>query len=101
MGATLSGGLLINMNHKTASEFSFIMAIPIMLAASGKDLVESWSYLSVNDLSLFITGFFTAFFVALLAIRFFLKLINKVKWIPFLFIAFCWQLFFGSFSFNG
>lgn len=83
MGATLSGGLLIIMNHKTASEFSFIMAIPIMLAASGKDLVESWSYLSVNDLSLFITGFFTAFFVALLAIRFFLKLINKVKWIPF------------------
>lgn len=48
MGATLSGGLLINMNHKTASEFSFIMAIPIMLAASGKDLVESWSYLSVK-----------------------------------------------------
>ncbi|SFJ31500.1 undecaprenyl-diphosphatase [Thermoflavimicrobium dichotomicum] len=83
MGATLSGGLLVGMNHKTASEFSFIMAVPIMVAASGKDLFESWSHLSVYDLPLFITGFLTAFFVALLSIRFFLQIINKVKSVPF------------------
>lgn len=83
MGATLSGGLLIGMNHKTASEFSFIMAVPIMVAASGKDLWESWNDLHVSDLPLFITGFITAFVVALLAIRYFLQLINKVKLVPF------------------
>ncbi|KKI92870.1 UDP pyrophosphate phosphatase [Bacillus sp. SA1-12] len=83
MGATLSGGLLIGMNHKTASEFSFIMAVPIMVAASGKDLLENWSHLSVSDLPLFITGFLTAFIVALIAIKFFLNLINKIKLVPF------------------
>lgn len=83
MGSTLSGGLLTGMNHKTASEFSFIMAVPIMVAASGKDLFDSWSNLNVGDLPLFITGFLTAFIVALLAIKFFLKLISKIKLIPF------------------
>ncbi|WP_077622748.1 undecaprenyl-diphosphate phosphatase [Sediminibacillus massiliensis] len=82
-GASLSGGLLVGMNHKTAAEFTFIMAIPIMFAASGKDLWESWGYLTVNDIPLFATGFVTAFFVALIAIKFFLQLINRVKLIPF------------------
>lgn len=82
-GATLSGGLLVGMNHKTASEFTFIMAVPIMAAATGKDLLESWHLLTVSDLPLFITGFVTAFVVALIAIRFFLQLINKVKLVPF------------------
>ncbi len=83
MGATLSGGLLIGMNHKTASEFSFIMAVPIMVAASGKDLLENWGHLNVTDLPLFMTGFLTAFTVALIAIKFFLNLINKIKLVPF------------------
>ena len=64
-GSTISGGLLVGMNHKTASEFTFILAVPMMVAATGKDLLESWSYLSVADLPLFITGFLTAFVVAL------------------------------------
>ncbi|MFB6467012.1 undecaprenyl-diphosphate phosphatase [Cytobacillus sp. Hz8] len=82
-GSTISAGLISGLNHKTASEFTFIMALPIMAAATGKDLLDSWSYLSVQDLPLFITGFITAFVVALLAIKFFLQLINKVKLIPF------------------
>jgi undecaprenyl-diphosphatase len=97
MGATLSGGLLINMDHKTASEFSFIMAVPIMVAASGKDLWESWGSLSANDLPLFITGFLTAFFVALLAIRFFLQLINKLKLVPFAIYRFILAILFWIF----
>lgn len=83
MGATLSGGLLAGMSHKTASEFTFIMALPIMFGASLKDLYESWDYLSVDDLPLFITGFVTAFIVAMIAVKFFLKLINRIKLIPF------------------
>lgn len=82
-GSTISAGLIAGLNHKTASEFTFIMALPIMAAATGKDLLDSWSYLSVQDLPLFITGFLTAFVVALFAIKFFLHLINKVKLIPF------------------
>lgn len=97
MGSTLSGGLLVGMNHKTASEFSFIMAVPIMVAASGKDLIESWDSLSVSDVPLFITGFITAFIVALIAIRFFLKLISRIKLIPFALYRFILALAFWLF----
>ncbi|TRZ36942.1 undecaprenyl-diphosphate phosphatase [Niallia circulans] len=82
-GATLSGGLLAGMSHKTASEFTFIMAVPIMFAASAKDLFESWNQLGAQDIPVFAAGFVTAFIVALIAIKFFLRLINKVKLIPF------------------
>ena len=96
-GATLSGGLLCGMTHKTASEFTFIMAIPIMAAATGKDLLESWSYLSIADLPLFLTGFVTAFLVALLAIKFFLQLINKIKLAPFAYYRFGLAILFWIF----
>ncbi|MGP7816610.1 undecaprenyl-diphosphate phosphatase [Niallia sp. 01092] len=97
MGATLSGGLLIGMNHKNASEFSFIMAVPIMVAASGKDLLENWNSLHVSDLPLFIIGFLTAFIVALMAIKFFLSLINKIKLVPFALYRFVLAILFWVF----
>lgn len=82
-GSTISGGLLVGINHKTASEFTFILAVPMMLAATVKDLYESWHYLSLNDLPLFVTGFVTAFVVALFAIKYFLRLISKLRLTPF------------------
>mgnify|MGYP001943174970 CR=1 FL=1 len=82
-GSTISGGLLVGINHKTASEFTFILAVPMMLAATVKDLYESWHYLSINDLPLFVTGFVTAFVVALFAIKYFLRLISKLRLTPF------------------
>lgn len=96
-GATLSGGLLVGMNHRTASEFTFIMAVPIMFAASSKDLIESWSYLNVGDIPLFVAGFVTAFVVAILAIKFFLNLINKIKLIPFAIYRFVLAIVFWIF----
>ncbi|PLR66385.1 undecaprenyl-diphosphate phosphatase [Bacillus sp. UMB0893] len=96
-GATLSGGLLAGMNHRTASEFTFIMAVPIMFAASGKDLLESFSYLTVGDIPLFVAGFVTAFIVAIIAIKFFLNLINKIKLIPFAIYRFVLAIVFWIF----
>lgn len=51
------------MNHKTASEYTFILVVPMMLAASAKDLYDNWNLLSVHDLPLFISGFVMAFVV--------------------------------------
>lgn len=96
-GATLSGGLLVGMNHRTASEFTFIMAVPIMIAASSKDLIESWNNLSVGDMPLFVAGFVTAFVVAIIAIKFFLNLINKIKLIPFAIYRFVLAIVFWIF----
>jgi len=82
-GSTISGGLLAGANHKTAAEYSFLLAVPMMVAASGLDLLKSYQYLSIHDLNYFAAGFITAFIVAMLAIVFFLKILSKVKLIPF------------------
>jgi undecaprenyl-diphosphatase len=82
-GSTISGGLLAGANHKTAAEYSFLLAVPMMIAASGLDLLKSYKYLTIHDLSYFSAGFITAFIVAMLAIVGFLKILSKVKLIPF------------------
>ncbi|WP_307251433.1 undecaprenyl-diphosphate phosphatase [Croceifilum oryzae] len=82
-GATISGGLLTGADHKTAAEFSFIVAVPMMMGASGLELYKSWGILGVDDLPLFATGFVTAFLVALFAIKFFLNLMERISLTPF------------------
>lgn len=82
-GATISGGILSGLSHRAASDFTFIMAVPIMAGASGISLLHNWEYITMDALPFFIGGFISAFVFALISIRFFLKLINKVKLIPF------------------
>ncbi len=67
-GSTISGGLLAKVNYKTASEFSFLIALPVMVGATGLDLLKSWKYLSVDDIPMFAVGFITSFIVAMLAV---------------------------------
>lgn len=78
-GSTISGGLLVGASYKTSAEFSFLIAVPMMVAASGYDLLKSYQYLSFDDIGFFAVGFFVAFAVALLAVVSFLKLLEKVK----------------------
>lgn len=82
-GSTISGGVLIGLSHRAAADFTFIMAVPIMAGASLISLVKNWQYFSVEALPFFIAGFISAFIFALISIRFFLKLINKIKLVPF------------------
>src|SRR5699024_3677719 len=76
-GATISGGVMLGMNHRTASDFTFIMAVPIMAGASGISLLKNWEYFTLEAFPFFTVGFVAAFVFALLSIKFFLKLINK------------------------
>lgn len=82
-GATISGGLLMGVGRQAAAEFSFILAVPMMMGATVLDLYKSIDFLTVNDLPLFAVGFVTAFVVALIAIKTFLNLIKKISFIPF------------------
>ncbi|PQQ22678.1 undecaprenyl-diphosphate phosphatase [Photorhabdus hindustanensis] len=82
-GATISGGMLMGVNRYTASEFSFILAVPMMMGASGLDLYKSLHFLSASDIPMFAVGFITAFVVALVAIKTFLALIKRISFIPF------------------
>jgi len=82
-GATISGGVLFGLNHKTAADFTFIMAVPIMIGASLVSVIKNWEHMSMDDLGFYVVGFISAFVFAIISIRFFLKLISKVKLMPF------------------
>lgn len=82
-GATISGGVLLGLDHRTASDFTFIMAVPIMAGASGISLLKNWDQINVDHFWFYVVGFISAFVFALLSIKFFLKLISRVKLVPF------------------
>ncbi|GGD66838.1 undecaprenyl-diphosphate phosphatase [Paenibacillus nasutitermitis] len=82
-GSTISGGVLLGMSHRAAADFTFIMAVPIMLGASILSLFKNWEYFTMDSLPFFVVGFLSAFLFALISIRFFLKLINRIKLVPF------------------
>ena len=82
-GATISGGVLLGMSHRAAADFTFIMAVPIMAGASFLSIVNNWQYFTLDAMPFFVVGFISAFLFALISIRFFLKLINKIKLLPF------------------
>lgn len=72
-GATIIGGLFFGLSRRAATEFSFFLAIPIMFAATGFDVLKSWNDLHANDLAVFAVGFVTAFFSALVVVRVLLR----------------------------
>ncbi|QOV63467.1 undecaprenyl-diphosphate phosphatase [Kosakonia pseudosacchari] len=82
-GATISGGMLMGVSRYAASEFSFLLAVPMMLGATVLDLYKSMGFLTVGDIPMFAVGFITAFIVALIAIKTFLELIKHISFIPF------------------
>ncbi|WP_339295544.1 undecaprenyl-diphosphate phosphatase [Paenibacillus sp. FSL W7-1279] len=82
-GSTISGGVMLGMSHRAAADFTFIMAVPIMFGASLLSLLKNWEYFTLEALPFFIAGFVAAFVFALISIRFFLKLINRIKLVPF------------------
>lgn len=82
-GATIIGGLLTGLKRKTAVEFSFLLAIPTMFAATALDLKESALNFSSQEFLLLGIGFIGAFITALIAIKFFIKYIQNHTFIPF------------------
>lgn len=79
-GATIVGGLSLGVKRKNIVEFSFLLAIPTMLAATGLDLIKSRSILialSSSDLVIWLIGFIISFITAIIGVKFFIKFIQK------------------------
>ncbi len=81
--ATILGGLLLGLKRKTIVEFTFLLAVPTMLAATGYDLIKSGSQFSPGQVQYLLVGFVTAFVVALLSIKFLLRFIKTHTFVPF------------------
>ncbi len=82
-GATIVGGLILGLDRKVATEFSFLLAIPTMFAATGFELVKNVNYISITDLKALFMGFFVAFISAYLSVRWLLNFISAHTFIPF------------------
>jgi len=74
--ATIVGGSLLGVSKRTIVEFSFMLAVPTMLAASGLELLKNRSALDGN-LTILAIGFVVSFITAILAIKSFLGYIKK------------------------
>ncbi|BFH64484.1 undecaprenyl-diphosphate phosphatase [Paenibacillus azoreducens] len=78
-GSTIAGGMLAGASYKASADFSFLMAIPIMVAASGYEMLDSYQNLTKDTLGLFAIGFIVAFVVAYVVVLAFMKLIQKIR----------------------
>ena len=68
-GATFMGGMVFGLSRQVATEFSFFLAVPIMFAATGYQLVKYRSLLTADDIGVFAVGFVVSFVFALLAVK--------------------------------
>lgn len=76
-GATILGGLLLGTSRFVAAEFTFFLAIPVMVGASGYKLLKFGFDFTPTELAILFTGLAVAFVVSLLAIRFLMGYIKK------------------------
>lgn len=81
--ATIIGGLSVGLKRNVAVEFSFLLAIPTMIAATALDLKESALNFTTQEFMLIAIGFIGAFITAILAIKFFIKYVQSHTFIPF------------------
>lgn len=81
--ATIIGGMFSGLKRTTAVEFSFLLAIPTMAAATGLDLVKSNFSFTINQYLLLFVGLLGSFITAMLAIKFLLKFVQNHTFIPF------------------
>lgn len=90
-GATIIGGMLFGLSRKAATELSFFLAIPTMLAATVLDVYKARDILSFDDAPVFAVGFVSSFIFAMLAIKGLLRFISHHN-----FNAFAWyRIIFG------
>jgi undecaprenyl-diphosphatase len=74
-GATIIGGMLFGLSRRAATEFSFFLAVPTLMAAGAYDLLKHRALLSAADIGVFSVGFVAAFVSAFLCVRWLLRYI--------------------------
>ncbi len=84
-GATIIGGLFFGLSRRAATEFSFFLAIPTLIAATFYQLYKERALLSLDDLGMWMVGFVAAFVSAFWAVRGLLRYISTHD-----FTAFAW-----------
>jgi len=82
-GSTIIGGMLAGVSRKASTEFSFLLAIPVMMAVSGYDLLKHYQDFIGADLTAFVVGFVVAFVVAYITIKMFIVFLQRFTFVAF------------------
>jgi len=82
-GATIIGGMLFGLSRKAATEFSFFLAVPTLVAAGAYDFWKNRALFDTGDVGLFAAGSVTAFVSAFLCVRWLLRYIATHDFTPF------------------
>jgi undecaprenyl-diphosphatase len=91
-GATIIGGMLFGLSRRAATEFSFFLAVPTLIAAGAYDLYKHRALLEASDLGVFAVGFVVSFVSAFLCVRWLLRYVTTHD-----FSAFAWyRIVFGA-----
>ena len=91
-GATIIGAMVFGFSRKAATEFSFYLGIPTLMGAGAYSVLKNRELLSMTDLPIFAVGTITAFFSALLCIRWLIRYVSTHD-----FTVFAWyRIVFGG-----
>jgi len=82
-GATIIGGMLFGLSRRAATEFSFFLAVPTLVAAGAYDLWKNRGLLSVDDLGMFAVGSIAAFLSAFACVRWLIRYVATHDFTPF------------------
>ncbi|MBV9189721.1 MAG: undecaprenyl-diphosphate phosphatase [Betaproteobacteria bacterium] len=82
-GATIIGGMLFGLSRRAATEFSFFLAVPTLVAAGGYDLFKNRALLSAHDAPIFGVGLVVAFVSAFVVIRWLIRYVATHDFKPF------------------
>lgn len=76
-GATILGGITLGLSRRTASEYTFFLAVPVMLGASLLKIVKFGFAFTALEFFYLVVGMVVAFFVSIFAIKFLLRFIRR------------------------
>lgn len=82
-GSTIVGALLVGLSRKASAEFSFLLALPVMAATSGYELLKNYSEFNGANLTTLAVGFVVSFIVAYFTMKLFLHFLEKFTFVGF------------------
>lgn len=82
-GATIIGGMLVGFNRRAATEFSFFLALPVLVGAGAYDLYKHRHLLEAADLPFFATGLIVSWLAAWACVRWLLRFVASHTFVPF------------------
>ncbi len=82
-GSTIIGAMLVGLSRKASAEFSFLLALPVMCAVSGLDLLKHYKEFADSNLWVLLSGFVVAFIVAYFTMKLFIRFLENFTFVSF------------------